>query len=145
MIFDLQSLFSDGQAITTGTENSTNVIDNGPVGTPKHAKAPVTRDVGKSHNLELVIQAVEDFAAGTSVKAALETSDVENFGSGVVTLAETAAVPVADLKAGYRFKITTFPEGSKKRYLRLKYTSVGTFTDGKVTAGLVFGRGNWEA
>lgn len=138
MIFDSTNLFSDAQAITD-TAVSTNVIDFGVAQTPKHAANAITRDVGKGTKAKLRVQVVEDFATLTSLKVAVQVSDAENFGSGVVTLLETEAVPVADLDAGYVFRLESIPRGADKRYMRLNYTVAGTTaTTGKVTAGLVF-------
>lgn len=145
MIFDMQALFSDGQAITA-TAPSTNVVDLGPVMTPKHAKAPITRDIGKGPAAPIVIQAVEDFAGGDALTVELQISDDEGFGSGVETVVTSGEVPVADLKAGYRFPPLYIPEGVDKRYVRLNFTvEDGPMTAGKITAGWVFGVGNWSA
>lgn len=139
MIFDSTNLFSDAQAITA-TAASENVIDFGTVDTPQHAANPLSRDVGKGSKAFMRVQVVEDFATLTSLKVAIQVSDVENFGSGVTTLLESEAVPAADLKAGYVFPLEQVPRGANKRYIRLNYTVAGTNASaGKVTAGLVFG------
>lgn len=123
MYLDEQALFSDKQAITASAA-STNVIKtNG--------------DIAKGEPVEMLAQVVADFAGLTSVKLGVQTSDTENF-SSADTLAETAAIPVADLKAGYVFPLKFLPKGIKK-FLRLYYTVAGTGTAGKITAGIVDG------
>lgn len=138
MIFDMQSLFSDAQALTA-TAASTNVIDQGTTGTPVGGTAPLKRDLGAGGPVPLRVQVVEDFTGGTSVAVSIQTSDAEDFGSGVDTIATSAAAPVADLVAGYVFQPQYIPNGANKRYLRMNYTVVGTPTAGAVTAGLVCG------
>ena len=137
MIFDKQSMFSDAQAITASAA-STNVIDLGASGTPYGGAAALVRDLGKS-DAELNIQVVKDFATLTSLKVAVQTSDDEAFSSPAIVL-ESEAIPLATLKAGYRFPITRVPEGTNKRYVRLYYTVAGTnATAGTVTAGITLG------
>lgn len=143
MLFDLQSMFSDAQAIT-GDAVSENVIDLGPVDTPKHAAGPITRDLGKGRHIPVVIQVVEDFDALTSLTVAVEVDDAENFATAETVASVT--VLLADLVAGKRIPPMYIPEGVNKRYVRLNYDVTGTDpTTGKITAGLVFGRSNWVA
>lgn len=142
MLLDMQSLFSDAQAITV-TAASTNVIDLGAPGTPQHAKAPITQDFGKGRPVQLLTQIVEDFATLTSLTITMQKDTVENF-SSPETVMTTGAIPVADLTAGKRFAPFYLPEGIDQRFLRLNYTVTGTTaTAGKITAGLVFGTANW--
>ena len=138
MIFDMQSLFSDAQAITT-TAASTNVIDLGATGTPIGGNSALKRDLGAGGPVPLRIQVNKTFVGLTSLKVTVQTSDTEDFSSGVETVSETAAIPVADLLAGYVFPPQYVPNGADKRYLRLNYTVVGTATAGEITAGLVCG------
>lgn len=124
MILDEQALFSDKQAVTASAA-STNVIK-------------VNGDIGKGEPVEILAQVAEDFATCTSVKVGVQTSDTEAF-SSVTTLAETGAIAVASLVAGYKFPIKFLPNGIKK-YLRLYYTVAGNnATAGKITAGVVDG------
>lgn len=124
MILDEQAIFSDAQAITASAA-STNVVK-------------VNGDIGKGTPVELLVQVMADFATCTSVKVGIQTDSAEAF-SSPVTLAETAAVAVADLKAGYVFPIKFLPKGIKK-FIRLYYTVAGSnATTGKITAGLVDG------
>lgn len=125
MLLDIETLFSDAQAITA-TAASTNVI--------LMAKGQL-KEVAFGTPMPLLIQVVEDFEGGTSIKFAVQTSATENFAS-VTTLAETAAISVAELKAGYRAPINYVPKGNKG-YMRIYYTVVGTPTKGKIDAGIV--------
>lgn len=143
MLMDLQSMYSDAQAITASAA-SENVIDHGAPGTPKHAAAAITQDLGLGRPVPILIQVVEDFAALTSLTVKLEVDADNSWGAGNVTVVESEAVPVADLVAGYRFVPFYLPEKMNLRYSRLYYTVTGDdATAGKITAGLVFGRGNW--
>lgn len=132
MILDKENLFSEDQAITV-TAVSTNVIDLG----ADNARSQLNNE----KNVDVLVQVTEAFASGTSVKATLQADDDEAFGSAV-TVVETAAIAAASLVAGYQFKIGALPRlgAADKRYLRMNYTVVGTFTTGKIVAGLVFDR-----
>ncbi|MBO7211123.1 MAG: hypothetical protein J6V44_09025 [Methanobrevibacter sp.] len=130
MLLDMQTLFSDAQAVTV-TAASTNVVQTA-IGKLK--------EIAFGTPLPLLIQVVEAFAGCTSVKVALQTSATEDFAAPVV-LAETAAIPVADLVAGYRFPINFMPKGNLG-YTRIYYTVNGTATAGKIDAGFVAGHDN---
>tara|TARA_X000001316_G_C922083_1_gene36887 strand:+ start:2928 stop:3359 length:432 start_codon:yes stop_codon:yes gene_type:complete len=143
MIFDAQSLFSDAQAITADAA-STNVLDLGAAGTPKHAKAAITQDVGRGRDVPIRIQVVEDFNTLTSLDIAIEVDNDEAFGSA--TVVSTVTVLLADLVAGYVAPTVYLPRGVNERYVRLNYNVNGTNpTTGKITAGLVFGNEAWSA
>lgn len=131
MIFDRQSLFSEAQAVTV-TAASTNVIDLGPIKN--------SRRIGFAEKIPLAIQVVESFATLTSLEVQIQECAAENFGAGVVTLATTGAIPLAQLVAGYRASLDVIPRNQAARYLRVNYVVVGTAaTAGKVTAGVVLG------
>lgn len=145
MLMDLQSMFSDKQAITT-TAASTNVIDLGAVDTPKHAAGPITRDLGKGRPIPITVMVNETFTAAgaATLTIALQVDDDEAFGSATTVLTQTFAL--AALTAGAKLPPFYIPEGVDERYVRLNYTvATGPMTAGKITAGLVFGRSNWEA
>lgn len=93
-------------------------------------------DPGRGNPVPIAAQITEDVVGGTTVKAQVVASDDEEFNTGVEVLQETGAVPVAQLKAGYRFNLSTLPEVSK-RFLALRYVITGTVTAGRVEAGLV--------
>lgn len=126
----METLFSNAQAVTA-TGASTNVI---------HTAFGKLKEISFGTPLPLLIQVVEDFAGCTSVKVAVQTSTTEDFAE-VVTLAETAAIPVAELVAGYKFPINFMPKGNLG-YTRLYYTVDGTATAGKIDAGVVAGHDN---
>lgn len=121
MIGDKELMFSDNQAVTA-TAASTDVVDQGKKS--NSYKRMFVRAVVKT-----------TFAGGTSLKADLETSDTENFTSATV-LCSSPVVAVADLVAGKELIKVPMPLGAN-RYLRMKYTVVGTMTAGAVDAGLV--------
>lgn len=127
MYLDKQNLFSEDQAVTV-TAVSTNVIDLG-------ANASEIQALFEKGMVEVLAQVTTAFADGTSLKVTLQTDSDEAFGT-VATVYETAAIAVASLVAGYKFRVGSLPVGIK-RYLRLNYTVVGTMSAGKILAGLV--------
>ena len=125
MLLDNETLFSDAQAVTASAA-STNVV---------HMAKGKIKEVATGEPMPLLIQVVTDFAGLTSVKVSVQTATDAAFTSPV-TLAETGAIALASLKAGYRFPINFVPKGNLG-YMRLYYTVVGTGTAGKITAGVV--------
>jgi hypothetical protein len=129
MLFDTENLFSEEQALTASAA-STNVVDFGTSnGDPSFATPK-----------PLVIQVVDDFVAAsssglTAITVTVQTSVDEAF-TTPINLASSGAIPIASLKAGYKFPINFLPKGAKQ-YNRLNYTLAGTATAGKITAGLV--------
>lgn len=135
MILDNQTLLSNRQAITASAA-STNVIDLGPI------NQGMRRDIGPGTAIPLVAQVTADFAAAgaATLSLALQVDDNSGFTSPK-TVHTTAAVPVADLKAGYQMPLDWVPFGTNERYLRLNYTvSTGPFTAGTITAGVTTGK-----
>lgn len=130
-ILSNQNLFSDRQALTASAA-STNTIDLGPI------DAGMRRDIGPGKAIPVLLQVVEDFAAGTSVQVSLQVDDNTAF-SSAKTVVQTAAIPVATLKAGYQFHLDYIPRGTDERYMRLNYTVAGTPTAGRITAGITVG------
>lgn len=131
MIFDLQTLFSNAQAITA-TAGSTNTIDLGPIATG------ITRDIGKGTKIPLLIQVVEAFNNLTSLTIALQTDDNTGFSSPKTVWSSTVAL--ADLIAGAVVVPEYVERGTNERYMRLNYTVTGTApTTGKITAGVTMG------
>jgi hypothetical protein len=126
MLFDVETLFSNRQAVTT-TGNSANAIDTG-----------AARDLLAGEALTLVVQVSTAFTAGgaAALTVALETDDNVSF-SSATTLFTSPAIPVAALTAGARPVQIRVPRGAE-RYLRLVYTvATGPMTAGAVIAGLV--------
>lgn len=130
MLLDMETLFSNAQAVTA-TGASTNVI---------HTAFGKLKEIAFGTPLPMLIQVVEAFKGCNSVKVAIQTSATEDFSAPVV-LAETAAIPVAELVAGYKFPINFMPKGNLG-YTRLFYTVDGTATAGKIDAGIVAGQDN---
>jgi hypothetical protein len=127
MLFDHDTLLSDGQAIVTNA-TSTNSYDAG----------GGARDLLVGEPLYLVAQVTEAFAAAgaATLTIALETSASASFTSPTV-LYTTPPRSVAELTLGARPLTTRVPTGAR-RYLRLVYTvGAGPFTAGRVIAGLV--------
>lgn len=137
MILDKQALFSDAQAITASAA-STNQYDCGATGTPSGSSVPLKFDLGIS-DIPLLIQVVEDFATLTSLTVTIQTDSDVAFGSPA-TAWTSGAIPVASLKAGYKFAAIFAPLTTNERYVRLNYTVGGSnATAGKITAGFTTG------
>ena len=98
MIFDAQSLFSDGQAVTASAA-STNIIDLGSMGIPFGSIEAPVRDIGKGCKIPLLVQVIEDFATCTSVTVTVQTSDTTDFSSST-THSTSVAVPLASFGCG---------------------------------------------
>lgn len=121
---DKQNEYSDAQAITASAA-STNVIDHTVTG------------IGPGTPIEVVVQVVEDFDAGTVV-AALQTATDAAF-TTPVTLVQTAAIAAATLVAGYQFALSTLPQ-HMLQFSRIYFTVTGTPTTGAVDAHLALDR-----
>lgn len=140
MIMDRTNLFSDGQAITA-TAYSTNSVDLGAAGTVYGSASPIVRDVGPGTRIELFCGVVQAFNNLTSLTISVETDDNAAFSSPSTAFA-SQAYALADLVPGKKYLLPdSLPVGTNERYVRLKYTVVGTApTLGKITAGVVAGR-----
>lgn len=137
MILDMQTLFSDKQAITA-TGPSTNVVDLGATGTVPHSASALVRNVGRGTNIPLLVQVTEAFTNLTSLTVAIQQAADEAFTSP--TTLTTQTIVLADLKPGRRFAHRVVPDGTSGRYLRLLYTVTGTApTAGRITAGMTMG------
>lgn len=131
MITDGLLYFSTNQVITA-TADSTDILDLEAAG-----------DIGAGEDVRVVITVTQVFATLTSLAIKLVGAAVGDsaFGSPQ-TLADTDAIPLANLVAGAQFEINV-PRGWMKasgisfRYLKLTYTVAGSnATTGKVTAFL---------
>lgn len=126
MLYDLENLFSNNQAVTADAA-STNVIK---------LAAGQLKEVAFGTPIPLRIQVTEDFATLTSLNIKVQTASDEAFTSPV-DLAATGAIAAADLKAGYVAPINFIPKGNLG-YMRLYYDVTGSnATAGKITAGIV--------
>jgi hypothetical protein len=135
MLIDKQNQFSgdNGDSPTsTGSTASTNIVDFG-----------IARDVGGavSDQLMLLCQVATAFTSGGAATLQVQFQTAPDNGSGLpgswVTLAQSDAVPVAQLVQGYKFLPGELP-GPTQRFVRLNY-SIGTaaMTGGTLKAALV--------
>lgn len=134
MIFDITTLLSNQQAITT-TAASTNTIDLSPIATG------IVRDIGKGKQIPLLIQVTEQFAAAGAgtLTVTLEVDDNSSF-SSAKTVWTSPAIAKATLATGYVIIAEYIPRGTDERYLRLNFTvATGPFTAGKIVAGVTMG------
>lgn len=126
MLYDLENLFSNNQAVTADAA-STNIIK---------LAAGQLKEVAFGTPIPLRIQVTEDFETLTSLNIKVQTASDEAFASPV-DLAATGAIAAADLKAGYVAPINFIPKGNLG-YMRLYYDVTGSnATAGKITAGIV--------
>lgn len=141
MLLDKQNMFSEAQAITTGSANSTNTIDLGVAGSPIIGGTAI-QDPGRGQEIQVFAQVVTAFTSGGS--GTLTVKLVQSAAAGLTSptiLAQTDAIPVATLAAGYQFRLSGIPAGVTQRYLGLIYTvATADMTAGAVTAGLVLDR-----
>lgn len=144
MITDATTLFSDNQAITA-TAASTNVIDLGATGTPSGSSVALSRDIGKSAEIPLLLEVTEAFNNLTSLAIAVQVATDAAFTTPVEVATRT--YPLAELTLGKRLGFPAeFPEGTNLRYVRMHYTVTGTApTTGKIWAGVVASRQTSDA
>lgn len=145
MIIDLQTTFSGvtaadgtktGQAVNTGTQISTNVLDL------RQAATPATADEGIAgfEELWLVVQVLVAFTTGAAgtLTTTLESDVAATLASAPVvhaTLGASALVS-ATLIAGFTIFRGALPSADYKRFLGLRYTVASTFTAGTTLAFL---------
>lgn len=124
MITDAQTKFSDAQAVTSGTQVSTNAYDMG-----------VARDIGRGRDLRIYANVVTAFAGGTSLQVNVIESANSDLSSATV-IASGPTIAEASLTAGKVALDIALPQTSK-RYVGLQFVSVGVHTAGAVTGGIV--------
>jgi hypothetical protein len=124
MITDAQTKFSDAQAVTTGTQVSTNDYDMG-----------IARDIGRGRDLRVYCNVVTAFTGGTSLQVNLIQSANSDLSSPTVIYAGTA-VAEASLTAGANLMDIVLPK-TTQRYIGFQFVTVGTHTAGAVTGGIV--------
>lgn len=135
MIFSLQQLFSNDQAITASAD-STNVIDLGAPGTPYGAAAALNQDIGKGAKIPILVQVTEAFNNLTTLEIKISTGATTALGTTV--LSQTIAL--ADLIVGKQTSFDVLPNDITEQYLGIEYVVVGTApTTGKITAGITMG------
>lgn len=125
MIFDRETMFSNGQAVTTGTQYSTDKYDTGLTGP----------NVNTNRELQVACSVTTAFTGGTNLTVNLVESDNADLSSPTVLLTSGAVVE-ASLTAGAVLLRAAVPRTSK-RYLGFQFVSSGTHTAGAVTGGLV--------
>ena len=136
MILDMQSLFSDDQAITA-TAVSTNLIDLGATGTPPLSSTALVRDIGKGTPIEILIICTVAHG-GTTPTLVVTIEQDDNVGFSSATVVGTSA-EMADAVVGDRASIYFVPEGVNERFIRLNYTAGGTTPTITITAGIALG------
>lgn len=139
MIFDLTTLLSNAQAITTATAASTDVLDLGATGRVFGAATDLIKDIGKGMPIPFDIQIVEAFNNLTSLTVTLQCDDNVGFSSPKDIISQT--LPLAKLGAGAKSTIVMIPPGTNERFVRMFYTATGVVpTLGKITSGIVLGQ-----
>ena len=130
MLMDAQNRPSNAQAVTTGTQVSTDSID----------LLSKLDNPGRSGGapLRAVALVAATLTGGTSIQAQLISSDVSTLASGVTVLASGPVVAEAAAVAGKVLLDVPLPDVGD-RYLGFQYVSVGTHGAGSVTAGIVGG------
>ena len=132
MILDTTQLYSDDQDLAgTGAVVSENVIDHGVIGSTANP-----RNMGKGNPVRLMCMITSTtWAAGTSLEVTLQTGSTA---TPTTIIAETQAILLASLVAGYRFSVQFLPD-LVLRYTRINYTRVGSFTGVcSITTGLLY-------
>jgi len=126
MITDKLLRVSEDQAVTT-TAVSTDTID-----------LSIARDIGEGEALYMNFAVTTAMVGGTSVKFEVISSATANLGSPTV-IGSTDAIVTADLTLGKNIAVRINPViGSNgQRYLGARYTVVGTYSAGKITADVV--------
>jgi hypothetical protein len=152
MILDSLLMFSSAQDLFTaaaGAIDSTNIIDLGVTsGVPSSANGGGARDIGAGDNPALEIMVVADtaFVGGTSVAVSVQGAPDDGTGApgSFTPMANIPAVVTANLDQGQAIGNITVPRPVPgqvlPRFLKLVYTTVGDFTAGTVTAGIVLDR-----
>lgn len=136
MIQDKLNMFDDDAAITV-TRNSTNVID----------LLAANQDIGRGEPLFVVVVVTTAFTTGDAavLQVALVTDDNAALSSATVLQDQPAVIAAATLVQGYRLNMRIQPK-TMERYLGLIYTvTVGSFTAGKVSAGIVHDTDDWKS
>lgn len=130
-IYGKQTRFSDDQDLT-------GLVAGTPIFSENDLKVG-PGDFGQGNDLFLDVYMTEDLDEITSLQVALVTDSVLPIDGSSVVLYETAAIPLVELVAGYKFKIKSIPPlGEGNQYLGLRYTAVGATpsTQGKIFASL---------
>ncbi len=148
MILDERTEFCDATALNTGAAGTYligDVIDTQLAGTSLQPN-----DLGADNPIYLVVQM--DVAATSGGSATLTIQLASDAGASIATNgtatvhAQSAAIPVASLVAGYRVLVVPLPSGTYERYLGiLQVTGTAAFTAGSVSAFLTHDANAWKA
>ena len=125
MITDREMTFSNDQAVTTGTQVSTDKYDCGIGGI----------NINTNRELQVFVSVTTAFAGGTNLTVNLVESASADLSSPTV-LVTSGAVAEASLTAGAVLLRTAVPRTSK-RYLGLQFVSSGTHSAGTIFGGIV--------
>lgn len=127
MITDYNLRVATDQAVTT-TAVSASSID-----------LSQARDIGEGDDLFANFAVTTALSGGTSVKFEVIIADDAALTSNVVVVGSSDAVVTASLVAGYNTAVRVNPAIASlgKRYLGVRFTVVGTYSAGKITADFV--------
>lgn len=133
---------------TTGTQDSSNILDLGLNGLPTSANGGGARDlgIGDDPSLKLSAIAVAAFTGGTSLE--LELQGAPDNGSGApgswTVMWSSAVFAEAALVQGAQLANVTLPrviwEQVLPRFLKMTFVSVGTHTGGSIEGQIVIDR-----
>lgn len=123
---DRETLFSNNQAVTTGTQYSTDKYDTGKANHP---------NINTGRELQLLAVVTEAFTSGTSLTVNFVESANSDLSSPTV-LASSGVIAEANLTVGARLMASAMPRTSK-RYLGFQFVTVGTHATGKIFGGMV--------
>lgn len=133
---------------TTGTQNSSNVIDLHLAGIPVLANLQGARDIGIGDDpaMKLLIQVITAITGGTSLQVSLQGSTDDGTGNpaGFNNWWLSPVYAEASLVAGARLYDMDMPRPpagiAVPRFLRIGYVSAGTHTAGALLAAIVLDR-----
>lgn len=147
MIIDNNLVFSDAQAVTTSVASTSAIDLSGGVNSVWGNSTYFGEDIGVGDGINIpniYITIAEAFVTGTSVQFLLQGKPD---GGAYATYIETPAVLTADLTLGAQWRMPLSRRIFGKtlpRYLQLYYTVVGTYTLGKINAGVNLTQGIWD-
>lgn len=133
MIFDKQTELSNAQAITSGTANSTNVLNLGP-------QSWAGNSVGDESDMEIVFIADTTFVGGTSLEIQLVSADSADLATALVIHDKSDALLPADLVAGSVIRFRPRLAIDTKQYCAVRYVATGTFSAGNISARMTADR-----
>lgn len=119
MLLDQNVMFSDAQQLRAS-------------GASTHTVNLIAAGDAAPGRLVLIAHADTAFAGATQIVCALQTSDKEDFSSGVVTLTSVTVTGEELANIQNNLFACAIPAGMK-RYLRMYYTVTGTITAGAIS------------